>query len=390
MFTAISPTKQDTVYISAETYLTFEGMHLNHGKSFDPKNGLFIAPENGTYKLSFTTHVYTSLYIDHVTLVIEKNEMEQLTYSTNGYPHGNWAFSWMMSLQNNDQVKIKLKKGRLQIRKGSVSNSARQMIWSGMILNSCSVAFSSYMNFPETTSSGPLKFDKFLVNVGHAFDMSIFKAPLDGVFEFSFTVTQYFGEAQIDVTKNNIVILSFSSDDKQYTSFGASWLIQLEKDDEIQLIVARGSIISDTDKTKIFNGHLLQYQTTEAVLFCVFSNSGGKILTDAYILFDKLLLANIGGGYDIETGKFKAPIKGTYEFSLTVNSDDGYGGVFVERNGTNEWGFYSRSVAHSSIGPTWIMHLNQYDTIRLRVQGVAVYTDSQNNRIFSGKLIKKG
>ena len=262
-----------------------------------------------------------------------------------------------------------------------------------MILNSCPVAFSVYMNSSDTTYSGPLAFNNSLINVGNAFSLNIFKAPMEGVFEFSFAITQDTGEAQIDVTKNGVVILSFSSDNQQYTSFSASWLIELKQFDQIQLSVARGSIISDSDKTRIFNGRLLQHEITEAVFFCVFSNSGGLIPKNGYITFNKTLLPNVGGGYDIGTGIFTAPVKGSYEFSFTINSyrSSSYGAIFIERNGAKELGFFSRSVAHSSTGSTWIIQLEQHDTIGLRVTSNygPLYTDSQNNRIFSGKLINK-
>jgi len=183
---------------------------------------------------------------------------------------------------------------------------------------------------------------------------------LDGVFEFSFAITQDSGEAQIDVTKNGAVILSFSSDDKQYTSFCASWLIELKKHDQIQLTVARGTIISASDKTRIFNGRLLQHELVGAVMFCVYSNDGGQIPKNGYISFDKTLLPNIGGGYDVGTGKFRAPVKGSYEFSFSINHDNSNGyycSVIVERNGVKELGFFSRHIPHASTSSTWIMYL---------------------------------
>ena len=388
MFTALSPVSTSgDVYTSAVMYLTFEGMLLNHGNSF--LNRIFVAPENGAYKFSFSTHVYTNYIYELVSIVIEKNGIEQLTFSTNGHHYGSLGYSWIMLLEINDQLKLKLTTGRLN-NANVDSSSTRQMIWSGLILNNCPVTFSAFKNSFDTTSSGPLAFNKLLINEGNAFSLNTFKAPLDGVFEFSFAITQDSGEAQIDVTKNGDVILSFSSDDKQYTSFRASWLIELKKHDQIQLTVARGTIISDSDMTRIFNGRLLQHELVGAVMFCVYANDGGQISKNSYITFDKTLLPNIGGGYDVGTGKFRAPVKGSYEFSFTINSYSSYCSVVVERNGVKELGFFSRHITHSSTGSTWIMQLGQYDTIRLRVSANygPCYTDSQNNGIFSGKLLK--
>ena len=58
MFTAFTPTTSQGFSVGA--YVTFQGIHLNHGNSFDKNNGKFIAPENGTYKFAFTTHLSSS------------------------------------------------------------------------------------------------------------------------------------------------------------------------------------------------------------------------------------------------------------------------------------------------------------------------------------------
>ena len=57
MFTAFTPTTSSESYSAGETgkYVTFQGIHLNHGNSFDKNNGQFR-----------TRKLYVSVIIGHI------------------------------------------------------------------------------------------------------------------------------------------------------------------------------------------------------------------------------------------------------------------------------------------------------------------------------------
>ena len=246
--------------------------------------------------------------------------MDQLTFGGTDAPYENMAFSWMMSLDSGDKLKLKNLQGTIYIF-DLTHTHPESMILSGRLLRSCAVTFSSYMNTNNIISAnGNLYFDKFLLDKGNAFASDVFTAPLNGVFQFNFAAnTHPGGEVQIDIEKNNDVILRFSNGNKDNANFGATWLIQLVTNDQIKLTVSKGSIYSNSDSTRILNGQMVPHQTSGAVMFSAYSNSGGT-MNGQIIVFDKPVMVNIGGGYDYTTGVFKAPIKGVYEFATTVNS----------------------------------------------------------------------
>ena len=257
------------VTISTGNYITFDGVDLNYGNAFDIQNGLFIAPYNGTYAFSLTTHSQGwHSNNKNGNLQIERNGVDHLTILFKNQVYENIAFSWMMNLNLGDTMKIKVTKNEI------FADRHANTLLSGRIQESCDVIFSSYWNSETHVSSGSLKYDSFLVNYGNAFDGNVFKAPFDGVYEFNFLVNSDSGEGQIDVLKNNVASLSFSNSDVQYESLSATWLFQLKTNDEIKLNVARGTIYSNTNATRFFNGKLIEYQSTldHAVIFCAYAN----------------------------------------------------------------------------------------------------------------------
>ena len=384
--------RTSTMSILAGSYITFNELTVNFGNAFSIKEGLFTAPQTGDYSFSFTTHLSSG---GKGKIVIEKNGVDQLTFGGPSALYENMAFSWMMSLNSGDKLKLKNMQGSIYLVAISQGHS-NSMLLSGRLLRSCAVTFSSYMNSNNIISAtGNLYFDKFLLDEGNAFASDVFTAPLNGVFQFNFAAnTHPGGEVQIDIEKNNDVILRFSNGNKDNANFGATWLIQLVTNDTIKLKVSKGSIYSNSDLTRILNGQMVPHQTSGAVMFSAYSNSGGT-MNGQKIVFDKQVMVNIGGGYDYTTGIFKAPVRGVYEFATTVNSVTGdYGHVMIQKKIHGLWfsiyGLASSSYDYSSVHSNWIMELEKDDSVRLMSHSeYPSYIDAQHNAIFSGLLLKQ-
>ena len=383
IFTAQTTTP--TMSISAGSYITFEELNVNFGNAFSINEGLFTAPQTGDYSFSFTAPLYGD---DKAKIAIEKNGVDQLTFGGPDNYYENMAFSWMMSLNSGDKLKLKHMQGTI---------NTNSMILSGRLLRSCAVTVSSYMNTNNIISAnGNLYFDQFLLDKGNAFASDVFTAPLNGVFQFNFAAnTHPGGEVQIDIEKNNDVILRFSNGNKDNANFGATWLIQLVTNDKIKLKVSKGSIYSNSDSTRILNGQMVPHQTSGAVMFSAYSNSGGT-MNGQKIVFDKPVMVNIGGGYDYTTGIFKAPVRGIYEFATTVNSGttSTYCHVMIQQKIHGLWfsmyGLMSYPYDYSSVHSNWIMELEKGDSVRLKSHSsYPSYIDAQHNAIFSGLLLKQ-
>ena len=112
-------------------------------------------------------------------------------------------------------------------------------------------------------------FEKFLVNVGDSFSLSdgIFKAQRNGIYEFSASL--YHSTPNYDaiaVVKNGSQVVSFGEWQGNDTpgafddgTLSFSWIMELQKDDKIQLQVERGTFNCEFSSPDcIFNGKLLK------------------------------------------------------------------------------------------------------------------------------------
>ena len=156
------------------------------------------------------------------------------------------------------------------------------------------------------------------------------------------------------------------------------------KGDEIWLQVTQGSIFTDDEANRIFNGQLILHNAPGAVIFCVYSKSGTY---GSYITFQSTFV-NIGGSIIPSSGIFEAPVSGTYEFSFTTQSYSSGTCVIVYHNGIVAYYVYCEPTTYTSVSSKWIMNLQKLDEVRLYACNY-MYANSDMYTVFSGKLIQK-
>ena len=105
---------------------------------------------------------------------------------------------------------------------------------------------------------------------------------------------------------------------------------------------------------------------------------------------------NIGNTFDLSTGTFTAPVSGIYEFTFSGNTDSSVNcRIKVYKNENEDFhSFYDSGglnniSQYANLGSTWIVLLDAGDTIKLKVDGGKLYSDSAANRILTGKLLEK-
>ena len=106
-------------------------------------------------------------------------------------------------------------------------------------------------------------FTKFLTNVGDSFTLSdgIFKAPRNGIYEFSSSLYAYDVSNTLVVVKNEAQILKFTNwsiDAQADMTLTFNWITELQKGDQIRLQVSSGSFACGLEYGScIFNGKYL-------------------------------------------------------------------------------------------------------------------------------------
>ena len=378
MFTAIIKTSSSEY--QGPGHMRFEQLELDYGNAFDIDNGIFTAPLNGTYEFSLTRHRGS----DYADILVERNGIDQLRFHGSSYSYDSICPTWLMVLNLGDQVRIRIRSGTIY------SDSSRNTIFTGRIINPYDIAFSYVSNDYETVTSDVLSFNNMLVNHGNYFNRTVFKAPKAGIYQFSFMATSYSNNAQIQVMKKDFLtgtetaVLKFYTSSTLYNSFGPNWIMPVFKGDEIWLKVTQGSIFTDDEANRIFNGQLILHNAPGAVIFCVYSYSGTY---SSYITFQSTFV-NIGGSIIPSSGIFQAPISGTYEFSFTSQSYSSGRYVSVYHNGYAVYYIYCDANSYSSISSKWIMNLQKLDEVRLYACNY-MYANSDMYTVFSGKLIQK-
>ena len=100
--------------------------------------------------------------------------------------------------------------------------------------------------------------DNFLINTGTYLESGsdVFKAPRNGIYDFSFNANSNDGGAEIHILKNNVKKIAFSTGKDKYDSISADWMIQLDEGDQLQLKVVQGSLLVDSNAKCYINGKL--------------------------------------------------------------------------------------------------------------------------------------
>lgn len=366
MFTVYS--QSSSYRFATGSYVKFQYSKLNHGNHMNYQVGIFTAPRNGSYEFSF----HRERYSGYATIQFERNGEKLLEFRGSAII----SPSWLVTLYQGDQVSLVVTEGQID------SHSSAHTIWSGRLVNTYGVAFSSYVDSTDTITSGIINFDETFLNIGNAFNGSVFKAPVSGYYQFSFAVNTKTGAAQVAVMQNGAAILNFYSSETTYSMISPNWIIRLLENDEISLKLISGAVYSNTDTNRFFHGKLVQHDMEGKVMFCAYTDHSESVY--GYLHYDYYLV-NVGASFNLNTGIFKAPVSGSYELSFSHNSEEE---VYIYKNSNTEHYIDQTSYSYGFVGLKWIMDLQQDDEIRIYVPSSAVYTYS-GVRIFCGKLIQK-
>ncbi|KAL3871326.1 hypothetical protein ACJMK2_039333 [Sinanodonta woodiana] len=124
-------------------------------------------------------------------------------------------------------------------------------------------------------------------------------------------------------------------------------------------------------------------QNTFAAFWVGLDGSINNLGENQRIIFTRIKL-NIGNGWQAAHGLFRAPLNGTYQFSLDVASSDGATELAIYLNGVmlkradNDHNVYISIIANLTAGDeVWVNHVANY--------GHAIFGDDWTN--FSGHLL---
>ena len=140
---------------------------------------------------------------------------------------------------------------------------------------------------------------------------------------------------------------------------------------------------------------MYNFSLQNVVVFSAFCKTDKTYEGGSYINeFDGFYVSN-GNAYDLSSGVFTAPKTGVYEFSASLYKwayPVGWSRVGIEKNNENEltFGAYAHDVDDNSgvISYTWILQLNQADTIRLKAIEEVHCQAPTANCVFNGKFIR--
>ena len=137
------------------------------------------------------------------------------------------------------------------------------------------------------------------------------------------------------------------------------------------------------------------YFLQNVVVFSAFCKTARTYAGGSYIYGFDGVYVNNGNTYDLSSGIFTAPKPGVYEFSVSVYIDgsSSWHRVGIEKNNANElsFGSYAREKNDNTgtVSFTWIMQLNQADTMRLKaIEEIRCHSAGYADCVFSGKFIR--
>ena len=108
-----------------------------------------------------------------------------------------------------------------------------------------------------------------------------------------------------------------------------------------------------------------------------------------YISGYNKFLTSYGKSFDLETGIFKAPRKGIFEFLASMHHASS-GVISVMKNDISELMFYCQDEYRDNLSFTWIMELQQNDVIQLKSEANSIISCRENTGcIFSGKFLRE-
>ena len=113
----------------SEGIIKYDEDPINIGNSVDPNTGTFTATTSGVFFFTFSS-MTSSKKEGRTQVEISKNGVRfNVIYDSNGNnKNNNLNSSWMMALQENDQVQLKVTAGQLR------ANRNIHLIWTGQLL----------------------------------------------------------------------------------------------------------------------------------------------------------------------------------------------------------------------------------------------------------------
>ena len=126
------------------------------------------------------------------------------------------------------------------------------------------IIFSAYSTSGHFASGSYITgFTGFLTNIGESFKLAdgTFKAPRNGIYEFSSSAYTYDVRSTLAIVKNEAQILKFTNwsiDGQADMTLTFNWITELQKGDQIRLQVSSGNFVCRLENCNcIFNGKYL-------------------------------------------------------------------------------------------------------------------------------------
>ena len=128
------------------------------------------------------------------------------------------------------------------------------------------------------------------------------------------------------------------------------------------------------------------------IVFSAFKTDGTYYKGDYLDNYDGFL-ANYGNSFSLESGIFTSPRNGIFEFFADATKGDvGFNSLVVEKNNIKILEFNSNQATvagnDDTLSFSWIVELEQGDTIRLKVSNGRFTAYSYYNWMFNGKFIR--
>ena len=136
----------------------------------------------------------------------------------------------------------------------------------------------------------------------------------------------------------------------------------------------------------------LEKEKADKVIFSVVRTSEKNLHEDDTVTYDKTVI-NLGNAMNVETGKFTAPFKGVYSFTFSglADSSKEWVGFRIMKNDEAD-SYVSEQIRPNTwayLTSSWMMQLNEKDTISINNYWGTLSPDPYYPAYFSGQLIMK-
>ena len=124
------------------------------------------------------------------------------------------------------------------------------------------IMFSAYKDNPSQIEfTGDLVYNHEVENVGQHLDLKtgIFKSPLEGSFQFTFSGSGFTsGEDYVGVYVNDERRFVIYENDDTYSSMSYTWVLSLKENDQVHLRTQSGGLLINPNIMFTFTGFLLK------------------------------------------------------------------------------------------------------------------------------------